>query len=284
MDTMTGTNFWIVPLFAGIYGLLIGSFLNVCSLRWPAEESVVRPRSRCPRCETMIAWYDNIPVLSWALLRGRCRSCGEAVSIQYPAAELATGLMWAAVFALHGPTWESLRGAVFLTIIFGIAMSDARFYIIPDEFSIGGAVAGLAMAFLPGGIDWMPAFIGAALGYGVLWFVGVAGTWMIRKISPGRLEEAGVDHAMGGGDVKMMMMVGAFLGPWGVALTVFLGSVLALLGTLARALAAGVLKGTDEDAFDRLIPFGVFLGGGGAIAYVWGGQMVSWYLTSVVGL
>lgn len=277
---------WLVPALAGVYGLLIGSFLNVCSLRWPAEESVVRPRSRCPKCQTMIAWYDNVPVLSWLVLRGKCRSCGNPVSIQYPLAELATGLMWAAVFALHGPTWEALRGAVFLTIVFGIAMSDARFYIIPDEFSIGGTVVGFLMAFLPGGIDWRPSLVGAVLGYGVLWFVGAAGTWMIRKLSPGRLEEAGVEHAMGGGDVKMMAMIGAFLGPWGVALTVFLGSVLALLGQVVRSLAISLATGSEEgeEAFARLIPFGVFLAGGGGVAYVWGDALVRWYLTSVVGL
>lgn len=275
---------WSIPILAGVYGALIGSFLNVCALRWPVDESVISPRSRCPRCDNLIAMYDNIPVLSWLILRGRCRHCREPVSAQYPLVELSNGLIWAGMFAIHGPSWEALRGSLFLTIVFGIAISDARFYIIPDEFSIGGTVLGLAMAFLPGGIDWLPAFIGAALGYGVLWFVGVAGTWMIRKISPGRLEEAGVDQAMGGGDVKMMMMVGAFLGPWGVALTIFLGSVLALLATLARALAAGVTKGSDQEAFDRLIPFGVFLAAGGGIAYVWGERMVSWYMTSVVGL
>ena len=276
---------WIVPLVAGVFGLLIGSFLNVCSLRWPVDESVVRPRSKCPGCDTTIAWYDNVPVVSWLALRGRCRRCGESISVQYPLAELATGLLWAAMFALHGPTWEALRGSVFLTIVFGISMSDARFYIIPDEFSIGGTVVGLAMAFLPGGLEWMPAFVGAALGYGLLWFVGVGGTWLIRKMSPGRLEEAGVDQAMGGGDVKMMMMVGAFLGPWGVALTVFLGSVLALVGTLLRVTAATLkAQAEGEDVFGRLIPFGVFLAGGAGIAYVWGDAMVRWYLTSVVGL
>lgn len=275
---------WAVPLLAGLYGLLIGSFLNVCSLRWPMEESVVKPRSRCPNCDTLIAWYDNVPVLSWVLLRGRCRHCSEPVSVQYPLIELATGLVWAGVFTLYGPTWEALRAGAFLTILLGISISDARFYIIPDEFSVGGAVLGLAMAFLPGGIDWIPAFIGAASGYAVLWIVGVLGTWLIEKLSPGRLEEAGVDQAMGGGDIKMMMMIGAFLGPWGVALTVFLGSVLALVVTMARALVSLVLVGSDEEAFHRLIPFGVFLAGGGAVAYVWGEAMIGWYMTAVLGL
>ena len=263
----------LVPVLAGLYGLLIGSFLNVCSLRWPLDQSVIRPRSRCPGCEAPIAWYDNVPVVSWLVLRGKCRHCSERISPQYPLVELVTGLLWAAMFALHGPTWEALRGSVFLTIVFGISISDARFYIIPDEFSIGGTAIGLGLAFLPGGIDWMPAFIGAASGYLVLWLVGVLGTWMIKKISPGRLEEAGVDQAMGGGDVKMMMMIGAFLGPWGVALTVFLGSVLALL-----------VFGPISAISKRLIPLGVFLAAGGGVAYVWGDAMVRWYLTSVVGL
>lgn len=275
---------WAVAVVAGLYGLLIGSFLNVCALRWPQDQSVVRPRSRCTRCDTAIAWYDNVPVASWIVLGGRCRHCGESVSVQYPLVELATGLMWAGAFVLHGPTWEALRTAVFLTLVFGISVSDARFYIIPDEFSLGGTVIGLAMAFLPGGIDWVPAVVGAVSGYAVLWIVGVLGTWMIEKLSPGRLEEAGVDQAMGGGDIKMMMMIGAFLGPWGVALTVFLGSVLALLATMGRALVALVLSGPDQEAFHRLIPFGVFLAAGGGVAYMWGEAMVRWYVTAILGL
>jgi len=275
---------WIFSLAAGVFGLLIGSFLNVCSLRWPRDQSVVRPRSRCPSCDTLIAWYDNVPVVSWVVLRGRCRHCAEPVSLQYPLVELTTGLMWAGAFALHGPTWEALRAAVFLSLVFGISISDARFYIIPDQFSVGGTVVGLAMAFLPGGIEWIAAFVGAASALAVLWLVGVLGTWLIEKLSPGRLEEAGVDQAMGGGDIKMMMMIGAFLGPWGVALTVFLGSVLALIVTMARALVSLALVGSDQEAFHRLIPFGVFLAGGGAVAYVWGEALIRWYMVTILGM
>ncbi len=273
-----------IPVIAGLYGLLIGSFLNVCALRWPVDESVVRPRSRCPGCDRAIAWHDNVPVVSWLWLRGRCRNCGAPISLQYPLVEFATGLMWAALFALNGPSEEAFRGSLFLTILFGISISDARFYIIPDEFSKGGTALGLAMAFLPGGIDWRTSVVGAALGYGVLWLVGVLGTRIIRKMSPGRLEEAGVDQAMGGGDVKMMMMVGAFLGPWGVGLTVFLGSVFALVVTLVRSLLASARARSGEEVFHRLIPFGVFLAAGSGVSYVWGEAMVRWYLESVVGL
>jgi leader peptidase (prepilin peptidase)/N-methyltransferase len=264
---------WELPLVAGLYGLLIGSFLNVCSLRWPVDESVVSSRSRCSSCGDLIRWFDNVPVISWLTLRGRCRHCQARVSVQYPLVELTTGLMWAGTFALHGASWEALRGSVFLTMLFGIAISDARFYIIPDEFSIGGTVIGVGMSFLPGGLDWLPSLIGAVVGFGVLWFVGVTGTWVIRRLSPGRLEEALVDQAMGGGDIKMMMMVGAFLGVWGVALTVFLGSLLALL-----------VFGPISAISKRLIPLGVFLSAGGAAAYVWGDAMVAWYLAVVVGM
>lgn len=264
---------WLVALVAGLFGLTLGSFLNVCSLRWPRDESVVRPPSRCPVCGSGIRWYHNVPVLGWIVLRGRCHSCGEPISIQYPLVELATGLVWAGVFAVHGPTWEALRGSLFLTLLFGIALSDARFYIIPDQFTLGGAVLGVGMAFLPGGLDWRRALVGAAVGYGVLWAVAVGGTWIIRKVSPGRLEEAGVDRAMGGGDVKMMMMVGAFVGVWGVAETIFIGSVLALL-----------VFGAAASLSKRLIPLGVFLAAAGAVTYVWGDALLAWYLHDIVGL
>jgi leader peptidase (prepilin peptidase) / N-methyltransferase len=264
---------WLAPVVAGLFGLTLGSFLNVCSLRWPVDESVVSPPSHCPSCDEPVRWYDNVPVLSWLLLRGRCRWCAERISVQYPLAELATALTWAGVFAAYGPTWEAARGAIFLTILFGIAMSDARFYIIPDQFSLGGTALGVLLALLPGGISFVEALIGGVIGFGVLWLVGVAGTWIIRKITPGRLEEAGVDQAMGGGDIKMMMMVGAFLGAWGVVITLFVGSLLALM-----------VFGPIASMSKRLVPLGVFLAAAAAIAYAWGDGMLEWYLGRVVGL
>lgn len=252
---------------AGLFGLNIGSFLNVCSLRWPVDESVVSPGSHCPKCHEPVHWYDNVPVLSWLLLRGRCRHCGASVSIQYPLVELATGLMWAGIFAAYGPSWEAFRGGVFLSILFGISISDARFYIIPDEFSVGGSVLAVGLSFLPGGLAWRDSLIGGVVGFGSLWLVGVVGTGLIKRLSPGRLEEAGVDQAMGGGDVKMMMMIGAFLGIWGVALTTLLGSVLAL-----------VVYGPISMISKRLVPLGVFLAAGAAVAYAWGDPLIAWYL------
>jgi len=189
------TDAQLIAVAAGVLGLLLGSFLNVCTLRWPKRESVVKPPSHCGSCNARIQWYDNIPVLSWLLLRGRCRSCEASISIQYPMVELATGLIWAGMFLRHGLDPEALRGSVFLTILFGIALTDARFYIIPDEFSLGGLVLGLGLAFMEGGLDIVQSLVGAALGFGILVAVAVVGKWLFKK------------DAMGGGDIKMMAMV-----------------------------------------------------------------------------
>jgi len=252
---------WIVSALAGLVGLMIGSFLNVCTLRWPEDESVVFPGSHCPKCGEPIRWYDNVPVLGYVLLRGRCRACREPISPQYPLVELATGLVWAGMFSYAGLSFEALRGTLLLTILFGIALTDARFYIIPDQFSLGGLVLGLGLAFLPGGIDALDALIGAIVGFGLLGSVAVVGKWMLKK------------DAMGLGDIKMMAMVGAFLGWAGVLLTVFLG---ALLGA--------VIFGPISYKTKKLVPFGIFLAAAAAITYGFGSEIIDWYLTNILHL
>ncbi|MDT8342270.1 MAG: prepilin peptidase [Longimicrobiales bacterium] len=262
----------MIPVLAGVLGLVLGSFLNVCSLRWPRYESVVSPPSRCPSCGRRIRWHENVPVLGWLLLRGRCRGCGESISVQYPLVELATGLIWAGMAWQHGPGWEGLRGALFLTLLLGIAVSDARFYIIPDQFSVGGAALGLLLSFAPGGLEPAQSALGALVWVVGLWLVGRAGTLYIRLTRPERFEEMGVDSALGFGDVKMMGLVGAFTGVWGGALTVFLGSVVAV-----------VVFGVIRRLTDKLIPFGIFLAVGAAVAYVRGEAILAWYLARVLG-
>lgn len=245
-------------LLAGFFGLAFGSFLNVCAFRWPNDESVIRPPSRCPGCGKLIRWYDNVPVLAWIWLRGRCRDCGEPVSIQYPLVEAATGAIWAGMFFLHGPTFEAARAAIFLTLLLGIAVSDARYYIIPDQFSLGGLAIGLGLSALEGGITLQESVIGAAVGYGVLLAVAVIGKRIFKK------------DAMGGGDVKMLAMIGAFLGPWGVALTLFLGS-----------LFGAVIFGPISMKTKKLVPFGIFLAIGAGVTFGWGDLIIDWYLTFV---
>jgi leader peptidase (prepilin peptidase)/N-methyltransferase len=241
----------------GMFGLLFGSFLNVCILRWPKEESVVRPPSRCPGCGKGIAWYDNVPVLSWLILRGRCRHCKTPISPMYPAVEFVTGVIWFLCGYHWSLTFAALKAVVFFTILLGITMTDARELIIPDEFSIGGLVFGLLFSLLGGVPEVGRALLGAAVGFGGLWAVGALGAMMFKK------------EAMGGGDIKMMAMVGAFLGWQGVLLTIFLG---ALIGTVVF-LPVQMITGTRG----KEIPFGIFLSVGAATTYLVGPALIAWY-------
>ena len=242
---------------AGIFGAALGSFLNVCVHRWPLDQSVVSPRSRCPGCGAAIAGYDNIPIVSWLLLRGGCRRCGSPISVQYPLVEIAVAAIWAGSVLWLGPRIEALRIAAFLTILLGIALTDARHYLIPDEFSLGGLGVGLAFAAVPGGFPMTRAVLGAAVGFALLWTIAFLGEKAFRK------------PAMGGGDIKMMAMVGAFVGPQGVFLTMFLG-----------ALAGAVIFGPISMKTGKLVPFGIFLAVGAAITAVWGPAVVEWYLST----
>lgn len=244
-----------LTIVAGLVGAMLGSFLNVCILRWPRDQSVVRPRSSCPGCGQLIAWYDNIPVLSWLLLRGRCRRCGIPISIQYPLVELATAGLWAYMAWRYQYSLVTLQGAVFATILLGIALTDAREYIIPDEFSLGGLVLGLLFSLPAGGPAIGHAVLGAVSGFALLWTVGAVGTRIFRQ------------EAMGGGDVKMMAMVGAFTGWQGVLLTVFLGS---LVGTL-------VFVPLSFFGRKRQVPFGVFLSLGALTTWLAGPAVIAWY-------
>ena len=269
----------VVVVFAGVFGAMLGSFLNVCVYRLPRNESVIRPRSRCPSCGKPIAWYDNIPALSWLLLLGRCRSCKARISAQYPLVEVAVGLVWFGGVAQFGITVEALRAAVFVTLLLGIALTDAQHYVIPDIFSLGGAAAGVAFALVPGGLPWWHAVLGAVLGYGLLWLVRWAGDLALRRGWIGGkeletvLEEGEERTTMGEGDLRMMAMVGAFLGPAGVVLTVFLGSLAGSLVFVPLRLAGRQVA----------VPFGVFLAVGAVAALLVGPDLVAWYLGVVAG-
>ncbi|MGQ0702207.1 MAG: prepilin peptidase [Gemmatimonadales bacterium] len=245
----------LAAVLAGLLGLLIGSFLNVCIVRLPADQSVVRPRSRCPRCGTPIAWYDNVPVVSWLLLRAKCRHCREPISVQYPLVELAVGGLWAGAVLGYGVGLEALRAALFGTLLLGIAVTDARTYLIPNEFTVGGLGLGLLLAAPSGLGEVGQALLGAVVGFLLLWTVGAVGKLAFRE------------EAMGGGDMKMMAMVGAFVGWQGVLLTIFLG---ALAGSLVFVPLALLRK-------KRLVPFGVFLAVGAAVTWLVGPALLAWY-------
>ena len=242
-------------ILSGLVGLAVGSFLNVVILRWPRGESIVSPPSRCPACGTPLRWYHNVPLASWIALRGRCASCRAWIGWQYPLVEVATAAIWAGNVAAYGLGPQAYRAVAFLTLLLAIAVTDARFYIIPDRLSLGGAALGVALAFLPGAPTLPESVIGAVIGGGALWLVAILGTLAFKK------------EAMGGGDIKMMTMIGAFLGWKGALLTVFLG---ALAGTLVFVPLAW--------KSDRLVPFGLFLALGAALAFYLGAPLLEWYM------
>lgn len=249
-------------LLAGLFGLLIGSFLNVCIHRWPRDLSVVRPRSRCPECAAGIAWYDNLPVLSFLFLGGRCRGCRARISWRYPLVEALTGLCFYWFGSRYGLGWEAARSCVFSALAIGMIFSDLETRLLPDEFTIGGAGLGLAFAwFVPlpdstfgffaqlAGWNLGPraasiggSLVGGLIPAGVLWLVG----WLFEKL---RHKEG-----LGFGDVKMLAAIGTFLGLSGALLTCFVGSV---LGSVVGLVWIVALR---RDAATFQLPLGSFLG------------------------
>lgn len=263
----------LLPVF--VLGAAIGSFLNVCIARWPADLSVVRPRSRCPRCERAIAWHENIPLVSWVLLRGRCRGCQLPISVQYPAVELAVGLGWVASVIAFDLTLESVRVAVFGTLLFGIAVTDAKTYLIPDGFTVSGLVLVFAAAianFFVGEAshfaDPWAAVLGACAGAGAITIIGWLAEVMMKR------------EAMGFGDTTLMAVVGAALGSERALLTIIVG---AFVGATVFLLIVGPLvkwrtRGTDAEFAFPDVPFGVFLAPAAMLVLLWGDRLIAWYL------
>lgn len=233
-----GLPTWVIVVWFALFGSALGSFLNVCILRWGAEpkQSVMHPPSRCPRCGHAIRWYENVPILSWLFLRGKCSGCALPISPMYPAIEAATALIWSGAVALLGPTLVAVQLAVASTLLLGIAVSDGRAFIIPHEFSLGGTAIALAFAVWPDPAGLADALRGALFGAGLVLLVGELTELVLGQ------------EAMGGGDCALMGMVGAFFGwesVWPVlALGAFVGIVLHVLASLRRSPPA---EPTGED-------------------------------------
>jgi leader peptidase (prepilin peptidase)/N-methyltransferase len=273
-----------VYVVAGVFGAIIGSFLNVVIHRLPREESIVLPSSRCPGCGAAIAFYDNVPVLSYLLLGGRCRACKAHISARYPAVEALTAALWVIVAWHDGLTWALPFDLVFVTAITALVFIDAEHMILPNAITYPGIVFALvARVVLPylmgrpyfddlnmlvnGMLAGMPlwaaslvgALVGALVGGGSLWLMG----WTWEKLR-------GIE-AMGLGDVKMMFMVGAYLGWRLTILNIFLG---VLTGSLI-GIVIMLLEGKRN--MQLLLPFGVFLGIGSIAALLVGSNIVEWY-------
>jgi len=262
-------------------GACFGSFLNVCIGRWPKELSVIRPPSRCPRCGRGIAWYDNLPIFSWLALRGKCRGCALPISGVYPTVELAVALGWVAAVVQFGPTLTALRFAVFGTILLGVMLTDAAAYVIPDGFTAFGAAWAILMALLAFVREDPSAFagpgdavLGACVGAGAIAIVGWIGEMILKK------------EAMGFGDVTLMAMTGAHLGPGRSLLTIFLGALIGAVVFGFVVMPASYYRSRKQGVeFDPpLVPFGVFLAPGAMVALLWGNELIAWYRHGVLGL
>lgn len=265
----------IEATLAFVFGLLIGSFLNVCIHRWPRGRSVVRPRSHCVRCRKTIAWYDNIPVLSYVLLGGKCRYCKRHISIRYPLVELGTGLLFFYLVLTLGATPAAVKLCVFAAIMMALTFSDLEKRILPDELTIGGAVIGFIFAFFVP----VPDLTGQA----VLWMLGLSVEGWAKSVAEAALgallpavflwgggwlyEKLRHREGLGLGDVKLIVMVGAFLGLRGALLTLILGSV------SGSILGYGFIKATNKDAGTYELPFGTFLGAAGLVIALWGPKL-----------
>jgi leader peptidase (prepilin peptidase)/N-methyltransferase len=279
-------------LFVG--GLIFGSFLNVCISRIPRDQSIVSPRSRCPHCGRSIAWYDNIPLLSWFILRRQCRACGEPISVRYPAVELLTGILFVACYRAYGNTWLSLKAGVFCFLLIGLIFMDAETGLLPREFTYTGILLGLAFSLVAStdysgssfllrlfgdytsgrhGLSLVDAILGTVVGAG-FYYLTWAVYYLVRK-----------KHGLGFGDIALMGMSGAFLGLKMILLVIVIAPLSTIFYVLFllvrdafRSTSPSENEAMNKSFLSREIPFGAFLGGCSLLALFAGEAIWNWYL------
>lgn len=249
----------IMACCAFLLGAVTGSFLNVCIYRLPLDQSVITPRSRCMACGTAVAWFDNLPILSWFLLRGRCRSCGASYSIRYPLVELLTALLSLLLFLRFGLSLSYLIYFALVAALVVITFIDLDHQIIPDEISLPGIAIGFLASFFLPEPGWLSSLLGAVVGWGSLALIFYGYLWLTGR------------EGMGGGDAKLLAMLGAFLGLKAVPFIIFSSS---LVGTVAGlSIMALQRKGRH-----LAIPFGPYLAFGALLYIFYGPQLITWYL------
>lgn len=260
---------YLLSFYAFAVGAIVGSFLNVVIHRYPREESIVFPGSHCPHCNAPIRWFDNIPILSWLILLGRCRRCKEPIAIRYPLVELANALFYLALFLHTGPTLGFVPVAAVISMTIALVYIDAEIQILPDVIDLPGVALGLAIGGLHLGVLYpqlmlseslLDSLFGALAGAGII-LVIIGTYWLVRRI-----------EGMGYGDVKMMAMIGAVVG-WRP-----------LMGVLMLAAVSGALIGIpasmrSDRGMQTALPFGVFLGFGTLAIIFFGPTLTGWYLS-----
>ena len=250
----------IILIFVlGLLGLIVGSFSNVCIYRIPRNESIVFPASHCPKCSKTIRPIDNIPLLSYILLKGRCPNCKSKISIQYPLVEFLTGLIYLIIYLVYGLTIQTLVYIILSSALIIIAFIDLNQQIIPDVISLPGIVIGFIISFFVPYISFVDSILGIAVGGGIILIIGLVGSVIFKK------------EAMGGGDVKLAAMIGAFLGWRYIIISLF-------LGFFVGALAGIILIMSKIKKREDVIPFGPFIILGSFITLLWGEKIISWYL------
>lgn len=257
----------LFDFYAFAIGAVIGSFLNVVIHRLPREESIVFPASRCPHCQTPIRAWDNIPVLSWLILRGRCRACGEAISGRYPLVELANGLLWLAAWMFTGNPLDALLIGIVASMTVALIYIDADIQILPDVIDLPGIIIGLLIGWRAAGLHYphltlstslTDSLLGAAFGAGLLYSVALI-YQLVRKV-----------EGMGLGDVKMMAMIGAVCGWRAILPVLFIASVSGAVIGIAIALR-------NREGLQFALPFGVFLGIAFLTVIFFGQPLAEWY-------
>jgi len=241
-----------------VYLYLVGSFLNVCIFRLPRGESIVWPGSHCPACGTPIRSYDNIPVLSYLYLGGRCRACHDEIPLRYPLVEAASAIGYVGILWFFGPGWPAVLYGILFSALLVVVGTDLSHQIIPDAITLPGVVVGLlgAVTVLP--VGWVNALLGIIIGGGILWVLAWISPYLFGK------------EGMGGGDIKLLAMIGAFLGWKPALLTIMIGSL------------TGSLIGLSLISFhlikrDEYIPFGPFLAFGALVAMFFAQPILDWY-------
>jgi len=247
----------IVLIF--ILGLIVGSFSNVCIYRIPRNESIVYPASHCPKCRSNISPKDNIPLLSYILLKGRCRNCKSKISIQYPVVEFLTGFIYLIIYLIYGLSIQTLIYIILSSALIIIAFIDLNEQIVPDVISLPGIVLGLILSFFVSYISFVNSALGVLVGGGIILIIGLAGSAIFKK------------EAMGGGDVKLAAMIGAFLGWRYIIISLFLGFFLGALAGIILILSK--IKSRED-----VVPFGPFIVLGSLITLLWGEKIISWYI------
>ncbi len=231
----------LFSIFTFLFGAVVGSFLNVVIFRLPdKKESIVFPASHCPHCTTPLHWYENIPILSFLVLKGKCRTCKDKISIQYPLVELSMGLLSLALFQHFGPSPDFLYYFIFAAALLSIIFIDIRHQIIPDVISLPGIVVGFAGSFFVSAVSWQQSALGVLVGGGILYAIALAYYVLTKR------------DGMGGGDIKLLAMIGAFLGWQSLLYVVFASS---LLGSIV---GLGAMLKQQKGGRTR-IPFGPFL-------------------------